>query len=167
MASAPLPLQLISRLPPLAPGHAQAGNELMLRLPMSAQERTSLRGRRRSACGRELLLQLPRGPALEPGERLLSSDGNVQVLVEPAPEAVLVVRSADPLKLLQATYHLGNRHVSLELRTGELRLLADSVLESLLRQRGLELETCQAPFLPEPGAYAEVNHVHGAAHQQP
>ncbi len=160
------PLQLERRLPPLGPGdgtpgQAPAGRAPMLRLPLSAQERTSLRGRRRSACGRELLLQLPRGPALEPGERLLSSDGRVQVQVEPAPETVLVVHSADPLKLLQAAYHLGNRHVSLELRPGELRLLADSVLESLLRQRGLLIEHRLMPFLPEPGAYAGGAHGHG------
>jgi urease accessory protein len=161
------PLQLECRLPPLQAGLRESQDGPALRLPLSAQERTSLRGHRRSACGRELLLQLPRGPALEPGERLLSCDGTMQVVVEPAPEAVLVVRSSDPLMLLQAAYHLGNRHVSLELRPGELRLLADSVLENLLRQRGLEVERCQAPFLPEPGAYAAGAHGHGTGHPHP
>ncbi|MCP9801619.1 urease accessory protein UreE [Synechococcus sp. RedBA-s] len=134
---------------------------LMLNLPLSAQERTSLRGRRRASCGRELLLQLPRGPALEPGERLMPADGHVLVVVEPAPESVLVVHSPDPMMLLQAAYHLGNRHVSLELRPGELRLLEDGVLEELLRQRGLLIEHRLVPFLPEPGAYATASHSHG------
>ncbi|MCP9840486.1 urease accessory protein UreE [Synechococcus sp. J7-Johnson] len=135
-------------------------------MPLSAQERTSLRGRRRTACGRELLLQLPRGPALEPGERLMPADGSVLVVVvvEPAPEPVLVVRSPDPLVLLQAAYHLGNRHVSLELRPGELRLLEDAVLEELLRQRGLLIEHRLVPFLPEPGAYATTSHSHSHSH---
>lgn len=144
-------------------GQEPDGDLLLLSLPLSAQERTSLRGRRRTACGRELLLQLPRGPALEPGERLMPADGRVLVVVEPAPEPVLVVRSPDPLVLLQAAYHLGNRHVSLELRPGELRLLEDGVLEELLRQRGLLIEHSLVPFLPEPGAYATASHSHGHA----
>jgi urease accessory protein len=138
----------------------------LLHLPLSAQERTSLRGRRRSSCGRELQLLLPRGPALEPGEGLMPADGSVLVMVEPAPERVLVVRSPDALVLLQAAYHLGNRHVSLELRPGELRLLEDGVLEGLMRQRGLMIEHQMAPFLPEPGAYATAHHSHGHSHGQ-
>lgn len=161
--SAP-PLHLERRLPANAADQGDwdqdTGKDPRLRLSLSAHQRTSLRGRRRSSCGRALLLQLPRGPALEPGERLLPLDGSVQVLVEPAPEPVLVVRSPDPLVLLQAAYHLGNRHVSLELRPGELRLLEDGVLEELMRQRGLLIEHRLAPFLPEPGAYAAASHSH-------
>ncbi|WP_233130241.1 urease accessory protein UreE [Synechococcus sp. 1G10] len=158
------PLQLEVRCD--APGQGQEPDEdlLPLSMPLSAQERTSLRGRRRTSCGRELLLQLPRGPALEPGERLMPADGSVLVVVEPAPEPVLVVRSPDPLVLLQAAYHLGNRHVSLELRPGELRLLEDGVLEELLRQRGLVIEHRLVPFLPEPGAYATTSHSHSHSH---
>ena len=130
-----------------------------LLLPLTAQERTSLRGRRASASGRALLLQLPRGAALEPGE-WLGGSGGVRVRVEAAPEPLLRVRAADPLALLQAAYHLGNRHVALELHPGELRLLQDSVLAELLRHRGLELEALQAPFQPEAGAYGGGPHQH-------
>ena len=84
-----------------------------LRLPLRADERTSLRGHRRSACGQDLLLQLPRGAALEPGDRLAPEAGGPLVVVEAAREPLLVVRVADPLALLQAAYHLGNRHVAL------------------------------------------------------
>ncbi len=132
-----------------------------LRLPLRADERTSLRGHRRSACGRNLLLQLPRGAALEPGDRLAPEAGGPLVVVVAAAEPLLVLRAADPLALLQAAYHLGNRHVPMELHRDELRLGVDNVLEDLLRQRGLAVEKIMGPFLPEPGAYETSGHHHG------
>lgn len=135
-----------------------------LRLSLSADERTRLRGARRSVCGRSLLLQLPREQPLQPGERLLSDDPGAPVVrVEAAAEAVLVVRASGPLALLQAAYHLGNRHVAMQLQTDQLILLDDPVLAALLRQRGLEVEPRLAPFLPEGGAY-EHGHGHGQSH---
>jgi urease accessory protein len=132
-----------------------------LRLPLDADQRTSLRGHRRSACGRDLVLQLPRGAALQPGELLRSDDGTVLVQVEAAAEPVMEVRSADPLALLQAAYHLGNRHVAMELHVDRLVLLQDSVLADLLRKRGLQVELLQLPFQPEAGAYEGLGHHHG------
>ncbi len=131
-----------------------------LELPLAADQRTSLRGHRRSACGRDLLLQLPRGGPLLPGEWLCSANGQVQVRVQAAAEPVMQVRSADPLALLQAAYHLGNRHVAMELHADRLLLLQDSVLADLLRQRGLEVELLELPFQPEAGAYAGSGHHH-------
>ena len=141
----------------------------LLELPLDAAQRTSLRGHRRSACGRDLVLQLPRGAALQPGERLLSADGALQVEVQAAPEPVMEVRSADPLALLQAAYHLGNRHVAMELHADRLVLLHDSVLADLLQHRGLQVVRRLAPFAPEAGAYAGTehhihSHPHGHAH---
>jgi urease accessory protein len=137
-----------------------------LALALTAQERTSLRGRRRSLCGRDLLLQLPRGAALEPGELLVPvADGaGPLVRVEAAPEPLLQVRSSDPLALLQAAYHLGNRHVAMELHADRLLLLEDSVLADLLRRRGLQVQLVQAPFMPEPGAYAGHAPIHSHHH---
>ncbi len=160
---APAPLLLVQRLGPQAPAAATAAEPLQL--PLTAQERASLRGRRHSACGRALLLQLPRGAALEPGE-WLGGPGGTRVQVLAAPEPLLRVRAADPLALLQAAYHLGNRHVALELHPGELRLLQDSVLAELLRRRGLQLEVLEAPFQPEAGAYGAGGHPH-AHHPHP
>jgi urease accessory protein len=131
-----------------------------LRLPLSAQQRTSLRGRRRTACGAELVLQLPRTGALEAGEWLGPEQGELRVRVEAAPEALLVARCSDPLALMRAAYHLGNRHVPLQLLPGELRLQEDPVLAALLRRRGLVVASLRAPFEPEPGAY-DGGHGHG------
>ena len=152
-------IPLVQRLAP-EPGQPAPA----LRLPLAADQRTSLRGHRRSACGQDLLLQLPRGGALRPGEWLLSADGALQVLVEAAPEPVMQVRSADPLALLQAAYHLGNRHVAMELHADRLVLLQDTVLADLLRQRGLQVELQQAPFQPEAGAYEGSSHGHHHSH---
>jgi urease accessory protein len=138
-----------------------------LQLLLAADERTSLRGHRRSACGRDLLLQLPRGAALRPGERLLSQDGALQVQVQAAPEPVMQVRSSDPLALLQAAYHLGNRHVAMELHADRLVVLQDPVLAELLRQRGLTVDLLQLPFQPEAGAYEGLGHHHAHSHHHP
>ena len=155
---------LVDRVAAAAAGAASEAGAPPLRLPLTADQRTSLRGHRRSACGCDLVLQLPRGEALQPGDTLLSADGVVRVRVEAAPEPVMRVRSAEPLALLQAAYHLGNRHVAMELHTDQLVLLQDGVLADLLRHRGLQVECTEAPFHPEAGAYAGHGQGHGQGH---
>lgn len=152
--AAPSPLLLVERRP------ADPVAEAWL-LALTAQERTSLRGRRRTVCGRDLVLQVPRGAPLVPGELLASAAAEGPLVrVVAASEPVLQVSGADPLALLQAAYHLGNRHVALELHADRLLLLDDSVLADLLRHRGLQVEQLEAPFCPEPGAYEGHDHGH-------
>ena len=129
-------------------------------LPLTAEERTVLRGRRSTACGREVLLQLPRHGPLEPGDQLSDADASVRVEVVAALEDLLQVLAPTSLDLLAAAYHLGNRHVALELHEHELLLLDDSVLASMLKGRGLFVTQCRRPFLPEGGAYAGHSHRH-------
>ena len=166
--TSPISLSRRGLAAPSEPDEAQAHcAQTYWTLALSADERTRLRGRRHSRCGQPLVLQLPRGEPLQPGEWLGSDDGPALVQVVAATEPLLLVRAADPLELLRAAYHLGNRHVALEVTVSELRLLDDPVLADLLRQRGLQLEQRQAPFLPEGGAYAAVHshahtHDHGA-----
>ncbi len=163
MAHSLASLVLVHRLAPGERGGEEGRGGEPLRLLLTADQRTSLRGHRVSACGRDLVLQLPRGAALQPGELLSTASGDRLVRVEAAPEALLQVRSPDPLALLQAAYHLGNRHVAMELHPGELRILEDSVLADLLRQRGLAVERVEAPFGPEAGAYGG-GHSHSQDH---
>ena len=148
------------RLPTDAPPVSSALRSLQL--PLTAEQRTVLRGRRRSRCGEDLLLQLPREGPLQPGDRLMDGFRTLQVTVVAAPEPLLRVQATTAVELLQAAYHLGNRHVSLEVHPQELLLLRDSVLEAMLRSRGLELSSCERPFVPESGAYGGgYQHVHG------
>jgi len=158
----PGPIVLVERI--AAAGPSVPNDPVALELPLAADQRTGLRGQRRSTCGRSLLLQLPRGAALQPGELLRSDDGVTLVRVSAAPEPVMRVRAGDPLALLQAAYHLGNRHVAMELHADQLVLLQDSVLADLLRQRGLEVECLTAPFRPEAGAYEGHGHAHASGH---
>jgi len=155
------PPLLLTRREPESPGRPE--DEPPLRLALSARQRTSLRGHRRCLCGTELVLQLPRGEPLRAGEWLGGQADGPWVRVEAAPERLLTVSSSDPMALLQAAYHLGNRHVVLQLLPGELRLEEDPVLRDLLRSRGLQVEPLRAPFQPEPGAYGG-SHSHDHSH---
>lgn len=134
------------------------GDDVVLRLQLTAEQRMVLRGRRRTDCGRAVLLQLPRAGALCPGDRLTDAARSVQVEVIAAPEPLMRVEAGSPLELLQAAYHLGNRHVALEVHDHELLLPQDAVLETMLRQRGLRLSYCRRSFLPEGGAYGRHSH---------
>ncbi|EDY39819.1 urease accessory protein UreE [Cyanobium sp. PCC 7001] len=142
----------------------RAGGAATLSLALTAEERTRLRGLRQSVCGCSLLLQLPRGEPLRPGELLGGAAAEPLVRIEAALEPLLRVTAASELGLLQAAYHLGNRHVAMEIRAGELRLLADPVLAQLLEHRGLSVTAVEAPFLPEAGAYAQA---HAPTHAHP
>jgi len=80
-----------------------------------------------------------------------------------APEPLLEVRTEDATLLARAAYHLGNRHVPVEVRERALRIARDPVLGSLLTQLGLDIEEIEAPFEPESGAYGHSHaHVPGA-----
>jgi urease accessory protein len=136
-------------------------------LPLQAHERSQLRGRRVCRDGRAVLLQLPRQEPLRPGEWLLpppAAEPPVAVEVLAAEEAVLEIRASDRLALLQAAYHLGNRHVAMEIHADRLLLLDDSVLADLLLRRGLAVRRLRAPFLPEAGAYEGHPHPHSHCH---
>ncbi|MBI5335866.1 MAG: urease accessory protein UreE [Burkholderiales bacterium] len=122
------------------------------------------------SAGRRLGVFLPRGTVVRGGDVLVAEDGSM-VRVEAAPQPVLQVRACaahgSPFDLMRAAYHLGNRHVQLELRPDCLLLEPDHVLADLLRAMHLQVEEVQAPFEPEAGAYAASGHGHlhgGDAH---
>ena len=155
-------IELVQRWPAPAAGVEQPPGP---QLPLTAEQRTVLRGRRRTLCGRDVLLQLPRDGALRPGDRLTDAGGSVQVTVVAAVEPLLRVQAPSALELLQAAYHLGNRHVALELHEQELLLLEDAVLQQMLESRGLMVSHCERPFLPEGGAYGGGHrHTHSHSH---
>ena len=117
--------------------------------------------------GRHLGVFLPRGTVVRGGDVLVAEDGSL-VKVIATPEPVLVVRACpehgSPFDLLRAAYHLGNRHVALELQADLLHLAPDHVLADMLRQMHLLVTEELAPFEPEAGAYAAAGHDHGHAH---
>jgi urease accessory protein len=132
-------------------------NEADIDLPTAAATLT-LDDRRRSRLrfllddGREAALFLPRGSTLRDGDRLRGDNGEI-VLVRAAPELLSVARATDPHLLLRGAYHLGNRHVPVQLGDGWLAFEHDHVLDDMVRGLGLELESRRAPFEPEAGAF--------------
>jgi len=114
--------------------------------------------------GREAGLLLPRGLLLRGGDVLSNEDGSEFVQIIAADEGVSVVHCDDPFTLAKACYHLGNRHVPLQIMPGELRYHPDHVLDDMLRQFGLEVTFAHLPFEPEAGAYASESHGHSHGH---
>ena len=114
--------------------------------------------------GREAGLLLPRGLLLRGGDVLSNDDGSEFVQIIAADEGVSVVHCDDPFTLAKACYHLGNRHVPLQIMPGELRYHHDHVLDDMLRQFGLEVTFAHLPFEPEAGAYASESHGHSHGH---
>ena len=129
-------------------------NENCLILPLSAKERSQLRGKRSTINGIEVILNLPRvGGRLIPGEVLKSDDSLFYVTIEAAKEDLIKISSVNRLKLLKAAYHLGNRHVEIELHNREIYLLNDVVMRKMLERQGFQIEFHQRAFSPEIGAY--------------
>ena len=113
--------------------------------------------------GRTLGVFLPRGTVVRGGDALVAEDGSL-IVAKAAPQPVLVVTPCathgSPFDLVRAAYHLGNRHVALELQPDHLKLEPDHVLADMLRAMHLIVREQQAGFEPEGGAYAAGGHGH-------
>lgn len=132
-------------------------------LTLSIEQRVRSRQRVTLDDGRDAGLFLPRGILLRGGDRLGSEDGMV-VEVIAAEERVSTVHCEDLAGLARAAYHLGNRHVPLQVEAGWLRYLHDPVLDDMLRQMGLAPVVELAPFEPEAGAYRQAAHGRDPGH---
>ncbi len=144
----------------------QAENAL-LKLPFEQRQKSRLKVTLDD--GRPAGLFLERGEVLRGGDCLQAEDDSV-IRIEAADETLSLVQSDDPLLLARACYHLGNRHIALQIETQSLSYLHDHVLDDMLKNLGLSVKVIQAPFEPESGAYAAAhghhhdnqhNHAHG------
>jgi urease accessory protein len=143
---------------------AAAGAIASEKLVLPFEARCKSRLRTRLAGGEECGLFLERGTVLRGGDRLEANDGRV-VEVVAAPEALCEAVSGDPLLLLRAAYHLGNRHVAVEIGPGRLRFARDAILGEMVRGLGLPVKDVEAPFEPESGAYGgHAGHTHPQGH---
>jgi len=122
------------------------------------------------SAGRELGIFLPRGTLVRGGDVLVAEDGSM-VRVIAAPQPVLVIthckNHGTPFDLTRAAYHLGNRHVPIELQPDHLKIEPDHVLADMLRAMHLIVKAQDLPFEPEGGAYAAGHgggHHHGGHH---
>ena len=131
-----------------------------LKLPFDLRQKSRLRTRLMS--GEDAWLMLPRGDILRGGDLLQAADGRIVEVVSET-EDVLHVTCANATALARASYHLGNRHVPVQVGDGFLRIAADHVLAEMLRGLGATLTAMRAPFEPEAGAYGNHGN-HGGGH---
>ncbi len=116
--------------------------------------------------GRSLGVFLPRGTVVRGGDVLVAEDGSL-IVAQAAPQAVLKIthcrNHGTPFDLIRAAYHLGNRHVPIELQPDHLKIEPDHVLADMLRAMHLIVNAVDEAFEPENGAYATGGH-HGGHH---
>ena len=131
--------------------------DAMLTLPFEMRCRSRLLLRLDD--GEEAGLFLERGAVLNDGDRLLGSDGRIVQVIASA-EEVYCVRPTAQCSLARAAYHLGNRHIPVQIGDDFLRIERDAVLRDMLMLAGASVVEEVAPFQPEPGAYGG-GHRHG------
>ena len=130
-------------------------------LTLTLDQRVKSRLRVELDDGTEAGLFLERGLILRDGDLIASDDGTV-IVVKAAPETVSTVKCDNTLLMLRACYHLGNRHVPLQIAPDFIRYQHDHVLDAMVRGLGLQVVCEEAPFEPEAGAYS--GHTHAQAH---
>jgi urease accessory protein len=137
------------RLPPDIPAE--------LEMAFTSEERERSRLRFMLPDGREAAFLIERGVPLVEGERL-GTIGGLVLAVQAKPELLMEVRTQDSHTLARAAYHLGNRHVRLQIGENWLRLPPDYVLRDMLVRLGVEVFDITAPYQPEAGAYGGGHH---------
>jgi urease accessory protein len=142
------------RLETSVPTHSAA------QLTLSYEARQKSRQRLNLDNGEEIGFFLPRGTVLKDGD-LLEADNGLLIEIKAAEEKLSSAFTTDPLLLLRACYHLGNRHIPIEISESRVSYLHDHVIDDMLRQLGLEIVTYIGPFEPESGAYHSHSHQHG------
>jgi urease accessory protein len=122
---------------------------MRLVLPFEERQRSRLRARLES--GEEVALVVPRGKVLRSGDVVRTAGGR-EIEIVSAAEKLLHIEADS---LARVAYHLGNRHVAVQVGDGFLRIAEDHVLEQMLRGLGARVTHVEAPFEPEAGAYGE------------
>ncbi|MDR3420835.1 MAG: urease accessory protein UreE [Xanthobacteraceae bacterium] len=145
-----------------AAGHWDDGSAIDS-ITLDAHERHRRRVVLSAERGTRFLLDLPQATALHDGDGLVLDDGGI-VRIVGRPEPLVEMAAADAHALARLAWHIGNRHIDVEIRGDRLRIRRDHVIEEMLRGLGARLSPVEAPFNPEPGAYDHHEHSHGHGH---
>ena len=124
-----------------------------LKLTLSSDERRILRGKRITDCDQEIILQLPRTGKLNDGDILSTNDSNLYVEIIAKKENLIEIRSISNIELIRTAYHLGNRHVEIEINEDILLTKSDYVIEDMLNNFNVDLKNTLKKFFPETGAH--------------
>ena len=125
-----------------------------LKLTLSSDERRILRGKRFTDCDQVIILQLPRGGKLNDGDILSTNESNFYVEIIAKKENLIEISSNSKIELIKTAYHLGNRHVEVEIEEDILLTKSDYVIENMLKNFSVEIVNTQKKFFPERGAHS-------------
>ena len=127
---------------------------LFLNLTLSSDERRILRGKRLTDCDQEIILQLPRNGKLNDGDILSTNKSNFYVEIIAKKENLIEISSNSKIELIKTAYHLGNRHVEVEIGKDILLTKGDYVIENMLKNFNVDIVNTQKKFFPERGAHS-------------
>ena len=125
-----------------------------LKLTLSSDERKILRGKRLTDCDQEIILQLPRKGQLNDGDILTTNESNFYVEIIAKKENLIEIGSNSKIELIKTAYHLGNRHVEVEIEEDILLTKSDYVIENMLKSFNVDTVNTQKKFFPERGAHS-------------
>ncbi len=128
-------------------------------LTLTFEKRQKSRFRVTLDTGESVVVRLPRGTALRDGDRLATEEGII-IIIQAAKELVSTATSTEAQRLCCAAYHLGNRHVPVQIEAHWLRYRRDHVLDEMLEHLGLQVIHEFTLFEAEPGAYYDQGHSH-------
>ena len=127
---------------------------LFLKLTLSSDERRILRGKRITDCDQEIILQLPRKGKLNDGDILSTNKSNYFIEIIAKKENLIEISSNSKIELIKTAYHLGNRHVEIEIEKDILLIKSDYVIENMLKNFNVDIVNTQKKFFPERGAHS-------------
>ena len=125
-----------------------------LKLTLSSDERKNLRGKRLTDCDKEIILQLPRDGKLNDGDILSTNKSNFYVEIIAKKENLIEISSNSKIEIVKTAYHLGNRHVEVEIKEDILLTKSDYVIENMLKNFNVEILNTEKKFFPEKGAHS-------------
>ena len=125
-----------------------------LKLTLSSDERRILRGKKLTDCDQEVILQLPREGKLNDGDILLTNESNFYVEIIAKRENLIEISARSKIELIKTAYHLGNRHVEVEIQEDILLTKSDYVIENMLKNFNVDILNTQKKFFPESGAHS-------------
>tara|TARA_B100000482_G_scaffold124045_1_gene89833 strand:- start:59 stop:511 length:453 start_codon:yes stop_codon:yes gene_type:complete len=124
-----------------------------IKLTLSSDQRRIFRGKRKSDCNQELHLQLPREGKLNDGDTLLTNQKDLFIQIIAQKENLIEITSKTNLELTKVAYHLGNRHVEIEINENILLTKSDYIIEELLKNFDVVFFKVKKKFFPERGAF--------------
>ena len=124
-----------------------------LKLTLSSDERRILRGKRITDCDQEIILQLPRKGKLNDGDILSTNQHKFYVEIIAKKENLIEIRSDSKIELIKTAYHLGNRHVEIEIYEDILLTKSDYIIEDMLHNFNVHQAKSKKKFFPETGAH--------------